>query len=132
MIFTHKSFGFNYCDVCLTPTVKVLIRKPFRIKITTAESPNGRWDYGHDFELSTSGFSGPAIFCSSQEHGFASEKEAVYCALCAAERFILRAMENAEGSETSKPDIPKLNVTLREIRKYKNLYDPSQLSLFGF
>lgn len=131
VVFTYKSFGFNRCEVCLTPTVEVLIRKPFQIKITAAESPNGRWDYGHNFELSTSSFSGPAVFCSKPEYGFASEKEAVYHALCVAEKFILRAMENAEGSEAGKSDTPKLNMTLREIRKYKDMYDPSQLSLFG-
>lgn len=130
VIFTYKSFGFNYCAVCLTPTVEVLIRKPFRIEITAAESPNGRWDCGYSFDFSSSSSSGPAMFCAKPEYGFASEKEAVYHALRSAEKFVLRALENAEGSETGKSDTPKLNVTLREIRKYKDLYDPSQLSLF--
>lgn len=132
VVFAYKSFGFNRCEVCLTPTVEVLISKPFRIKITAAESPNGRWDYGHDFELSTSSFSGPAIFCSNPEHGFASEREAVYHALCSAEKFILQEIGNVAGSENGKSDTPKLNATLREIRKYKDSYDITQLTLFDF
>lgn len=132
VIFTYKSYGVNCCEVCLTPTVEVLIRKPFRIEITAAERPNGRWDCGYSFNLSNSSSSGPAMFCYKPECGFASEKEAVYHALCSAEKFVLRALESAEGSETGKSDTPKLNVTLREIRKYKDLYDPSQLSLFGW
>lgn len=130
VIFAHKSFGFNLHEVCLTPTVEVLIRKPFRIEITTAESPNGRWDCGWWFELSTSSSTSPAMYCSTPESGFAAEKEAVHHALCSAEAFVLRAMENSAMDKDEKPDTPKLNATLREIRKYKDLYDINQLTLF--
>lgn len=131
-IFTHKSFGFNINDVCLTPTTRVDIRKPYRIKVSTAESPNGRWDYGYEFNLRTRGCGGSATFCYKPEHGFSLENEAIYHGLCSAEKFILGAIGDAKGREDEKSSTPKLNATLQEIRKYKDLYNPNQLTLFDF
>lgn len=142
-VFTYKSFKFNICDVCLTPNVKMFSRKPFQIEINTAESPNGRWDYGVVFSLPDRGRVSAPKFCECVTQGFASEQDAVYDGLCKAEEFAIGAIRDAkfhagcsdgddDGCRIERGEIPKLNALLRVILKYKDVYDPSQLSLFGF
>lgn len=49
VVLSHNGFDFNIHDVCLTPNVPVqLFNTHCRVKVRTAQSPNGRWDYGLD------------------------------------------------------------------------------------
>lgn len=145
-VFTHKTFGYNISDVCVTPNRPVRIeKKACRLKIRTAESPNGRWSYGCSIHLYMEGHSWPPIFISDPEKGFPSEREAVFAGLSDAEMKTVRKIEAIErdGFTYCDPDDvdsvrePKSSAILssfkgflNEIRVLKDYYDPAQLSLF--
>lgn len=53
---SHNGFDFNIHDVCLTPNRPVrLFNAHCIVEVKTAQSPNGRWDYGLDVNLHNSG-----------------------------------------------------------------------------
>ncbi len=122
--FTYKDFQFNEFDVCITPhTLTDYNRNGCQLRITTAESPNGRWSYGICYAYGTGGGGFAPSFVSDQINGFASEKEAVYDALLTAERWLRR-------DSTSRPKDPTTNEFMGKIREYKDLFNPRQLELF--
>lgn len=122
VVFTHKDFQFNDCDVCVTPhTMTDYNFHGCQLRITTAESPNGRWDYGiwYGFDLGGSGHA--PSFIASETEGYASEKAAVFAALLKAEGWLKSQMK-------AKPQEGK--EFMAKIREYKDLFDPRQLELF--
>lgn len=138
-------FQFNISDVCMTPRRPVRIEKNFcMLEIRTAQSLNGRWDYGINLELHTEGRHCGAGFIDDHEKGFPTEKEAIFdCLLYAEERTARRieALEkrgdSPEGDDEESGREPKsssvissLRAFLKEIQRYKQHYDPKQLSLF--
>lgn len=47
IVHKYKDFGFNIYDVCLTPNVKIKwANKTNHFEVATAQSDNGRWDFG--------------------------------------------------------------------------------------
>lgn len=144
-VLTVGSFQFNICDVCLTPNHPVRIGKNFcKLEISTAQSLNGRWDYGMNLELNTEGRHCGAGFIDYPEKGFPTEKEAIFdCLLYVEERTVqkIKVLEQRgdapEGDDEESGREPKssavissMRAFLKEIQRYKQHYDPKQLSLF--
>ncbi len=140
IVFTYKDFQYNDCDVCMTPHVKVDWRdKLCRLRIETAESPNGRWDYGIHYDFNTGGYGHAASFVSDQLRGYASEKEAVYAAILNAEKEIQKEIRSLKGLKDGnehegdvKPSarLSAANGFLSQIKVWKQVFDPRQLELF--
>ena len=129
-------FAFNIHDVCLTPHVMVeWSKKPYHIKITTAQSTNGKWSYGYDYDIYyTGGCAGP-FFVKESNKGYPTEKEAVHAALLFLEGKIkrelrIRSESHGDGIEVSNI-CTGMKFTLKEISLLKELFNPIQLSLFG-
>lgn len=140
IVFTFGKFGWNIFDVCMNPNIPVKwIGAACGFEITTARSPNGRWDNGLSCWFHSSGRSHGASFVSSPDDGYPSEKEAIYDALCEIEERCMQEIkevnERIEYNDSGEPVctstvIPKLNTALKNIRKYKEVYAPGQLTLF--
>ncbi len=120
--FTYKDFQFNEFDICMTPhTLTDYNHNGCQLRITTAESPNGRWDYGINYAFGSGGGGHAPSFIGDQIRGYATEKEAVFAALRQAEGWLTR-----EGSSS-----PEAKEFMAKIREYKTWFDPRQLELFG-
>lgn len=140
-------FQFNVNDVCLTPRRPVRIEKPTcKLEVRTAQSLNGRWDYGIDLNILTEGHSCGAGFIDDPEKGFPTEKEAIYACLLDASEDVSRKIgilekqgdtpddyeDDEESERQPKPSVvlSSLRAFLKEIQRQKQYYDPKQLSLF--
>lgn len=141
IVFTYKDFQFNEFDVCMTPHVKIDWKGNLAgLRIETAESPNGRWDYGIHYDFHLGGCGHAAGFISDQLRGYASEKEAVFAALLKAEEYIQREIKSLKGLRDgdehegdTKPStcLSAANAFLSQIKIWKNSFDPRQLELFA-
>ena len=140
-VFEHDGFKFNAWDVCLNPNMALEWQgKSCKFKVETAKSPNGRWDYGTDCWFVNGGGCHAACFVDGQD-GFPTEKECVYAALKHFEEEVLREIsdrknrveldDNGEPAKGSS-SISHLKECLNQIRKFKEQYNPKQLSLFDF
>lgn len=132
-------FRFNINDVCMTPRRPVRIEKPScYLEVRTAQSLNGRWDYGIDLNILTEGHHCGAGFIDDPEKGFPTEKEAIYgCLLYVEERIvrkigILEKQGDEESERQPKPSavLSSLRAFLKEIQRQKQYHDHKQLSLF--
>lgn len=146
VVLTFGKFGFNINDVCLTPNTPVDIRNKFcALDIETAQSQNGRWDYGIHLSLYHEGSSHGARFIDNSSEGFPSEKEAIFDALLYSEQRTVRKIKETEERGDRASDefdeesfrepknsaiLSSLRAFLKEIQRYKQYYDPKQLSLF--
>lgn len=147
-VFWFGKFQFNIHDICLNPNVSVLFEKSndLRVRLSTAQSSNGRWSCGYDIVVHGTGSSCGARFVDNQTEGFPTEKEAIYDALLYAQRITEREIKIIQGQ--GEPDfeedsklpgvrrqhssiLPKLKQFLKEIEKFQRLYDPKQLNLFN-
>lgn len=140
-VFEYDGFKFNVWDVCLNPNMALEWQgKSCKFKVETAKSPNGRWDYGTDCWFVNGGGCHAACFVDGQD-GFPTEKECVYDALKYFEEKVLRKI--SEGKNRVELDyngepvkgnstISYLKECLKQIRKFKEQYNPKQLSLFDF
>ena len=144
IVFTFKEYGFNMNDCCMNARNVVDWKNKFcRINITVAQSPCGRWSYGHNFVACTSGSSARARFVRENE-GFEIENQAICAALDSAEKFINSEIKYNSYSMNGKDDdgesdaqkafsaLPYLKAGLEEIAKLKKIHDVRQLSLFDF
>lgn len=145
-VLTVGTFKFNITDICLTPNKPVKIEgRICKLEISTAQSLNGRWDYGIDLALHTEGSSHGARFIDNPSEGFPTEKEAIFDALLYSEQRTVRKIKETEerGDRTSydfdednsrepKPSavLSSLRAFLKEIQRHKQYYDPKQLNLF--
>lgn len=138
---TYGEFSFNIFDVCLTPNIPVDWKNKYcSITIKTAQSHNGRWDYGLDVELHTCGRHSGVSFVDSEEKGYASEREAIFAGLDRACEYSKRNMESMKNrcdfdtdddSDVKTPAIlPYLKGVVSQIEKYMEVFNPRQLSLF--
>lgn len=145
-VLTVGTFQFNICDVCLTPNHPVRIeRNVCKLDIETAQSVNGRWDYGIDlgfhFESSFHG----AQFVDNPARGYPTEKEAIYDALLYSEERTKKKIKELEQRDDTTDDyddevsgiqpkasavLSSMRAFLKEIQKQKQFYDPKQLTLF--
>lgn len=144
-VLTVGKFGFNINDVCLTPNTPVTIeRGSCSLEISTAQSMNGRWDYGYMLNLHTEGCCSGAGYVDDPDKGFPTEKEAIYNALLFAEKKALDKIDilekggdtpdyDEDGERRETPSIlPTIRAFLADVREKMRYYDVRQLSLFDF
>lgn len=107
--------------------------------IKTAQSPNGRWEYGFDYNFHFSGGCHACVFVDDMNRGFQSERKSVYEALKHLEEKCVREITDNEnrkeyddwGNVVNMPSaIPNLKTALKQILKLKDVFDPHQLTLF--
>lgn len=143
IVFQFRDFGFNICDVCLTPHEKVKWQGANynHFEIRTCQSPCGLWDYGLSYTFATNGHTHAAGFIAenSKRKGYATEKEAIYTALFELEKAIVIEISQMPDSEYDEevdkiidfaPRAANLRTALNQIAKFKDIYDPRQLNLF--
>ena len=138
-VFYYDGFKFNVFDICLNPNIVLKWQgKSCKFKVEIAKSPNGRFEYGTDYWFVNECGCHAACFVDGQD-GFPTEKECLYTALKHFDEILLCKIsegknhvelddnwEPVKGSST----ISHLKECLKQIRKFKEQYNPKQLSLF--
>lgn len=144
IVHQYKNFGFNICDVCLTPNVKIKwANKTNYFEVVTAQSDNGRWDFGLHYNFWTQGGCSGAAYVDTLKGGYNTEKKAVSEALNRIEENCQRVIDeilfkggapnDGDGSELEtrgSSALPKLKETMNKIKSYKEAFNPCQLELF--
>ena len=144
VVHTYKEFCFNIADMCLTPHIKIdWAKKVCFFKVTTAQSDNGRWDFGLSYNFWTQGGCCGATYIDTLKDGYNTEKEAVSAALNRVEENCQRVIDeilfrdgdpnddDANKLETrGSSALPILKDTMNKIKSYRKLFNPCQLELF--
>lgn len=142
IVHQYKNFGFNICDVCLTPNVKIKwANKTNYFEVATAQSDNGQWDYGLHYNFWTQGGCNGAAYVDKLKDGYNTEKEAINAALNSLEDKCQRVIVEIQlrGRDIGDSNDPKNNGTsvlpilkeaIRKIAHYKEVFNPRQLELF--
>lgn len=142
IVHQYKEFGFNICDVCLTPNVKIKwANKTNYFEVVTAQSDNGRWDFGIHYNFWTQGGCNGAAYVDTLKDGYNTEKEAINAALNSLEDKCQRVIVEIQlrGRDIGDSNDPKNNGTsvlpilkeaIRKIAHYKEVFNPRQLELF--
>lgn len=145
IVHQYKEFGFNICDVCLTPNVKIKwANKTNYFEVVTAQSDNGRWDFGVHYNFWTQGGCNGAAYIDTLKDGYNTEKEAINAALNSLEDKCQRVIVeiqlrggDIDDDDSNKPEIrgtsvlPILKEAIRKIARYKEVFNPRQLELFN-
>ena len=143
IVHQYKDFGFNIFDVCLTPHIKIdWANKVCSLKVTTAQSDNGRWNFGDNFW--TQGGCCGAAYVDMLRDGYNTEKEAVSEALNSLEEKCQRVIDeiqfrggDIDDDDSNEPVVsgssvfPKLKEAMSKIEHYKEVFNPRQLELFN-
>ena len=144
IVHQYKDFAFNICDVCLTPLVKIYwANKVCFMEVKTAQSDNGRWDFGLHYNFWTQGGCRGAYYVDTPTGGYNTEKEAINAALNSLEDKCQRVIdeiqfrgEDIDDDDSNEPEIrgtsvlPILKEATRKIAHYKEVFNPRQLELF--
>lgn len=140
IVFEHNGFKFNIHDVCLTPNQPVNWKgKDCFFIISTAQSPNGKWEYGLDYNFHFSVGCHACGFVDDMNRGFQNERESIFEALkCLEEKCVMEITNNESRQEYDdwgnvvkmSSAIPNLKTALKQILKLKDVFDPHQLTLF--
>lgn len=81
-VLSYNGFDFNVYNVCRTPNNPVRLENRYCwAKVRTAQSPNGRWDYGKNYSTHSGGGGHAAGFIDTPDGGYASENDAILAAL---------------------------------------------------
>lgn len=105
VVLSHNGFDFNIHDVCLTPNVPVRLLNTYcHVSVKTAQSPNGRWNYGLDVNLHNSSHLHGATFVDKVENGYETETDAILAALLDARESADYELANCSGRSRSNPD----------------------------
>ena len=141
-VHQYKGFGFNIFDVCLTPNVKIKWENKINyFEVATAQSDNGRWDYGFHYNFWAQGGCNGASYVDTLKDGYNTEKEAINAALSSLEEKCQRVIDEIQlrGRDIGDSNDPKNNGTsvlpilkeaIRKIAHYKEVFNPRQLELF--
>ena len=140
-MFRYGEFGFNVCDICLTPHKAIdWQNKVCRYLITTAQSPCGFWEFGISCSVHNSSYGHGARFCKDETHGYPTEREAIYAALLECKRRTERELESSQapdwddeecpGTMKNSSAAPYIKAGLKQLELYLELFDPAQLTLF--
>ncbi|KDR51734.1 hypothetical protein [Hoylesella loescheii] len=146
VVHQHGEFGFNIHGVCMTPRVCVDWKNSVcQIKITTAKSDNGRWNFGVSTCFWDRYSSSPTRFVEDADKGFDNEKKAIVAGLDMAKKCCQQVLDDIafrggipdddEEEDKSRARgvsvLPKLNEAMVRINQFKSLYNPQQLELFA-
>ena len=144
IVHQYKEFGFNIFDVCLTPNVKIKWENKINyFEVATAQSDNGRWDFGLHYNFWTQGGCSGAAYVDTLKDGYNTEKEAINAALSSLEEKCQRVIDEIQfrGGDIDDNDsneseirgtsaLPILKEAMRKIAYYKEVFNPRQLELF--
>lgn len=145
IVYQYGTFCFNIFDICLTPNIKIdWSNKSCSFRVTTAQSDNGRWNFGVNYNFGTQGGCSGASYVNNFEEGYSTEKEAVLAALECIEWRCQQSIDelplrrgvteeedfNTNGRNPSA--FPRLKEALNRIKSYKETFNPRQLDLFDF
>lgn len=139
-VFICNGFGWNINDVCVNPRAVIQWGTgDCKFNINVVQCPNGRWMYAHEYCFHwTHSFRG-AHFITDPNSGYASEKEAIYHALECIEKGCKQEIDETINRVEIDDDgelinnssvVPRLNKALLQIGKYKDIFNPNQMSLF--
>lgn len=139
-VFTYNGFGWNIYDVCVNPRAVIQWGTgDCKFNINIVQCPNGRWMYGYECCFHWMSRLTGAHFITDPNNGYVSEKEAIYHALECIERSCERELDETinriEIDDDGEPIknssvVPRLNKALFQIGKYKDIFNPKQMSLF--
>lgn len=141
-VLQYHGFNFNVNNVCVTPNISVYLTNRYcYVKIRTAQSPNGRWDYGKDYSTHKSGGGCAAGFIDTPEGGYASETDAILAALEEVRRSFERELPNCikerdydsdDDSDVVKPSAiaPYIRNMIKQIDDKRRELTFTQLTLF--
>lgn len=139
-VLQYHGFNFNVTNVCVTPNTPVyLSNRCCYVKIRTAQSPNGRWDYGKDYSTSKSGGHCAAGFIDMPNGGYASENDAILAALEDMRGNFERELPNCvtrdyddEDGDSIKPSsiAPYIRNMIKQIDDKRRELTFTQLTLF--
>ena len=105
VVLSYNGFDFNIHDVCLTPNRPVrLFNTHCVVEVKTAQSPNGRWDYGLDVNLHNSGHHVGVGFVDDVQKGYPTEAAEILAALLDARKSAERELANCSGRSQSNLD----------------------------
>lgn len=105
VVLSHNGFDFNIHDVCLTPNVPVQLFNSYcHVNVRTAQSPNGRWDYGLDVNLHTYGHHCGAGYIGESQQGYPTETAAILAALLDARKSAEHELKDCSSRSRSNPD----------------------------
>lgn len=120
-VMTFGKFAYNICDVCLTPNIAVNIKQgENKLIIKTAQSPNGRWDYGIDCDIGTSSYGTSVSFVDNKKEGYETETLAMIEALCVARDCCEGRINRLE--EKTSPEAKNARSFFEKIRKTLNSF----------
>lgn len=142
IVFSYKEFGYNRCNVCVTPRTPVNWSSHYvSFKIETAESSNDRWDSALIYQIASSGGGRRCFLLAKNDRGYLSEKEAIYQKLIRMEELIKSELKDSiitrishnveEGYEHSKAMVNNLHLALKQIAIFKRKFNSVELDLFG-
>lgn len=139
-VFTYNGFGWNINDVCVNPRVVIKWGTgDCKFNINVAQCPNGRWIYGYKCCFHWTSCLRGICFITDPNSGYASEKEAIYHALECIEKSCKQEIDETINRVEIDDDgelinnssvVPRLNKAFFQIGKYKDIFNPSQMSLF--
>lgn len=143
IVFSYKEFGYNRCDVCVTPHTLVNWSSSYiSFKIETAESPNEKWDSALNYRIADSGGGRKCFLLVKNDRGYLSEKEAIYQKLIRMEELVKSELNGGiitqqshnveEGNTPSRAMVIDLHLALKQISVFKNKFNPIELDLFGY
>lgn len=141
---SHNGFDFNIHDVCLTPNIPVRLFNAYcRVDVETAQSPNGRWDYGLNVNLHNASHLHGAAFVDKAGNGYETEAAAILAALLDARKSAEHELaiysgrsrqdtEDDEDSERVKDSTlaPHIRNIIRQIDDQRRATAFKQLTLF--
>ena len=129
----------------MAPHIKIdWANKVCSLKVTTAQSDNGRWDFGVNYNFWTQGGCCGAAYVDMLKDGYNTEKEAVSEALNSLEEKCQRVIDeiqfrggDIDDDDSNEPVVsgssvfPKLKEAMGKIEHYKEVFNPRQLELFN-
>lgn len=143
VVLSHNGFDFNIHDVCLTPNVPVQLFNSYcRVNVRTAQSPNGRWDYGLDVNLHNASSLHGAAFVDKSGNGYETEAAAILAALLdarrSAERELADSTRQAQRNDEDDEDgfikestlAPYIRSIIKQIDDKRRELTFKQLTLF--
>lgn len=141
IVFSYKEFGYNRCDVCITPhTLVNWSNGNMFFKIETAQSPNEKWDSALYCQIGERGGGRKCFLLTKPDEGYTSEKEAIYDELIYLEELINKELKGsviAQQFQNKEDEYPlsknmnrNLRLALKQTAFFKAQFNPRELNLF--
>lgn len=98
-------FNFNLWDCCINYNVPVKFSNRYcNVEIHTAQSDNGRWNYGFSSTIAYGWSSSPTDFIDNPTDGYATETQAILAALDIIRESTVKSLSVCERNINQSPD----------------------------